>query len=160
MRQAIAIAAAVFVGAQAHAQVSVSGNGWDWGTIRNVPTTFTNGQSTTLSQTSGTRIRMNPSQLAPVVFRIQSTASGTNVNTGSEGRFTVVFGSSIDSTESPVRIVTNGTWTSTFVANTTNYRFTNWVHGAVWPNLHVISVSVSSNTATGVRIEYAQPNGN
>lgn len=137
------------------AQIQPDRNDWDWGWFPGVPTVFTNGQATALSQTAASsRILLPGNTLAPIVFRLKSTATGTNINTGSEGRFTVVFGSSIDGTNP----MTNGTWTSTFVTNQVNYKHTNWVPGAVFPYIHVLSVTILSNTASGVRLEYAQPN--
>ena len=144
----LVFSAAALLGAQAQ----IGQSKFDKGPIAGIPTTFTNAQSVTLNQTvSGTYkpILLNASTLAPIAFRLRSTGAGTNA----EGRFTVVFGNSIDGKN----FWTNGTWVSTFGTNGVTTKTTNWVHGAIWPYQHVLSVAIVTNTATSVVLEYSQP---
>lgn len=131
----------------AHAQIGNSY--WERDQFRGVPSTFTNAQSSAVDQSTYKPILLNAKTTAPISFILSSTGAGTNV----EGRFTITFGSSIDG----VNYFTNGTWVSTFGTNGVTKKTTNWVHGAAWPYLHILSATIVSNTATAVKLEHVQP---
>jgi len=157
IRSAIASATLVLLGCAASAQIQVDKNKWDVGSISGIPLTFdTAPRNISLDRTSPTtRVRLNPSSTTPITFILKAIGTGANINPASEGRFVVVFGVSVDG-EDPI---TNGVWTSTFNTNGLSGKATNWIHGATWPFIHVLSISTLSNSAANVTLSYSQPNG-
>lgn len=121
--------------------------------IAGIPTTFTNTQATARNQATYPPILLSASTTAPITFLAKAISTGS----GPESRFTVTFGSSIDR----VNYFTNGTWVfvvATNAAGTAVYNSTNFVPGAKFPYLHILSVSLATNTCTGVQFQVTQPN--
>lgn len=127
---------------------------WDTSSrIAGVASTWTNGQSVTFNRTVTTPILLNASPSAPITFTLSGVSSGGG---NTESRFSIVFGTSHDK----VNIRTSGTWTASLATNAALSRVfaeTNFTHGAKWPYLHIISMSMVTNTSTGVLLQYSQP---
>lgn len=120
--------------------------------ISGIPVTFTNTQATARNQSTYPPILLSASTTAPITFLAKATSTGSSP----ESRFTVTFGSSIDK----VNYFTNGTWVfvvPTNAAGTAVYNNTNFVPGAKFPYLHILSVSMATNTCNGVLFQVVQP---
>lgn len=120
--------------------------------IPGIPTLFTNTQATTLSQSVTKPILLNAKTTSPITFLARAVSTGSSP----ESRYTVTFGSSIDG----VNFFTNGTWVFVIGTNASGsavYSSTNFTHSARWPYLHLISVSMATNTGSGFQLQYAQP---
>lgn len=127
---------------------------WDTdSSIAGIPSTWTNGQSVTFNRTITRPILLNASPTAPITFTLSGVSTGTN---GTHSQFSIVFGTSHDK----VNIRTSSTWTATIQTNASGSRIfseTNFTPGAKWPYLHLISMTMATNTSTGVLLQYSQP---